>query len=67
MTTIPNEHERWLSDRQAAERLGIHRKSVWQWVREGRFPAPVKLSAHTTRWRLSEIEAWERARASEAA
>jgi predicted DNA-binding transcriptional regulator AlpA len=66
MTTIPNENERWISDRQVGERLGIHRKSVWQWVKEGSFPAPVKLSRSVTRWRLSDVTAWEAKREKEA-
>ena len=47
------------SDRQLGERYGVHPKTIWSWHRQGRFPHPVKLSPNCTRWRSSDIEAWE--------
>ena len=52
----------WLTDREIAVRLGIARPTVWGWVKKGRFPAPYKISENTSRWKLSEVEAWEQAR-----
>lgn len=52
----------YLTDRQVAARLGIHRSTVWRWAAVGLFPVPVKLAGGTTRWRLSAIEGWERHR-----
>lgn len=49
----------YISDRKVAERYGVTRQTVWRWVRTGDFPAPVSLSPGCTRWRLSEVEAWE--------
>ena len=50
----------WLSDLQVAARFGITRTTVWRWVKsDPSFPRPVSLSPGCTRWRLSEIEAWE--------
>nr|WP_186122885.1 AlpA family phage regulatory protein [Burkholderia gladioli] len=37
--------------------------TVWRKVREGTFPAPVKLSAGVTAWKLSDIQEWQRAQA----
>ena len=55
--------ETFLSDKQVAERYNIHRLTVRRWVREDEtFPAPYKLSASCTRWKLSDLEAWEQAR-----
>lgn len=31
--------------------------SIWRWVKEGKFPAPVKVGRRSF-WRASEIEAW---------
>lgn len=31
--------------------------SLWRWVRDGRFPAPVKMSGRNY-WRRDEIDAW---------
>lgn len=52
--------ETFLSDRQVAARYGVHHLTPRRWVCEDpSFPRPVKLSPGCTRWKLSEIEAWE--------
>ncbi|MCE8556358.1 AlpA family phage regulatory protein [Ruegeria pomeroyi] len=52
----------FLSDLQLAQRYSVHRTTPWRWVKsEPGFPKPVVLSPGCTRWRLSEIEAWEKA------
>ncbi|MBM4230765.1 MAG: AlpA family phage regulatory protein [Gammaproteobacteria bacterium] len=43
-------------------RYQISANTVWRWVREGRFPKPVKLGPGVTAWRLSDLERWERER-----
>lgn len=53
----------YLSDKQTAARYSVKRCSIWRWLREGDFPPPVKLSGGCTRWRLSDLEAWEVERA----
>lgn len=30
--------------------------TVWRWVSEGKFPAPLKLGANTTVWDLDQVE-----------
>lgn len=32
--------------------------TVWRWVREGKFPAPFKLSDGITVWKLEDVEAF---------
>ena len=49
----------YLSVDQVAARLGVSRDTIWRWKRNGSFPKAMKLSGRTTRWRLSDIEAWE--------
>lgn len=41
-------------------RLGMHRNTIANWVRDGRFPAPHYI-AEQRRWFLHEIVAWEQA------
>jgi prophage regulatory protein len=48
-------------------RLPVHRNTLWRWVREGKFPPPVKLGENTTAWRLEDVEAWEQSRQEVAA
>ena len=48
----------FLSDKDLANRYSIHRVTPWRWVRDGKLPAPIKING-STRWKLSDIEAWE--------
>ena len=56
--------ETFLSDLQVARRYGVHRSTPWRWAKaDPTFPKPVRLSPQCSRWKLSEIEAWEAHRA----
>lgn len=60
--------ETYLTDAQLSARYGVHRATPWRWAKaDPSFPKPVKLSPQCSRWKLSEIEAWEANRASAAA
>ena len=49
----------YLSDKQIAEKFGVHRTTIWRWVKEGGFPKPLKLSVGCTRWPEKSIQDWE--------
>ena len=52
--------ETFLRDTDLALRYGVARNTVWRWQRErSDMPRAVRFSAGCTRWRLSDIEAWE--------
>lgn len=52
--------QQYLSDHEVAERFSTSRATVWRWVqRNPSFPRPVKISAGTTRWRLSDLVRFE--------
>lgn len=54
----------YLSDIQLADRYGVHRSTPWRWAKvDSSFPRPVTLTPGCTRWKLSELEAWESAKA----
>lgn len=58
----------YVKDSQLAKRFGVHRSCIWRWLdTDPSFPRPIKLSPGCTRWRLSDIERWEAARAASAA
>lgn len=48
----------YLRDKQVAEMLTIGRSSVWRMAKEGKLPAPFKMSERVTVWKLSDIEAF---------
>lgn len=50
----------FLTDRDLAARLNVSRSFVWKLHSQGRLPMPIKLG-RACRWRLADIEAWERA------
>ena len=57
--------ETYLSDIQLAKHYGVHRSTIWRWVNvDLHFPTPVNISPGCTRWKASEIEAWETAKAT---
>ena len=37
--------------------LPVSEKTIWTWVREGKFPSPIRLNGRTV-WDLSIVEAW---------
>lgn len=37
--------------------LPVSEKTIWTWVRDGKFPKPLRLNGRTI-WRMSEIELW---------
>ena len=50
----------YLSDIHTSKRYGVSRATVWRWAQHqtNDFPKPHKING-ATRWKLSEIEAWE--------
>ncbi|MCE8520825.1 AlpA family transcriptional regulator [Ruegeria pomeroyi] len=39
-------------------RLGLSRSTIYDWMKEGKFPAPIALGKRMVGWRESDIEAW---------
>lgn len=59
--------EVYVTDAQVAARYGVHRATPWRWAKvDPSFPKPVNLTPGCTRWRLSDVEAWEKSRAQAA-
>ncbi|KHF24517.1 transcriptional regulator [Solemya velum gill symbiont] len=56
----------YIDDKQVAERYKIGRSTVWQWVKDGLLPSPVKFGQRVTRWDSDDLDAHD-AKAKEAA
>jgi len=41
--------------RALIERISVSKSTIWAWVHQGKFPAPVKLSDRVTAWRAADI------------
>lgn len=38
--------------------IGIGKSTLWRWIREGRFPKPVRLGANCVAWRADDVNQW---------
>lgn len=38
--------------------LSMGKSTIWAWVKEGKFPKPIKISPRMTVWSSADIEAW---------
>jgi excisionase family DNA binding protein len=45
-----------------AEQVGVSRKTILNWVRDGKFPQPIRCGRRTLRYDRDEVAAWLRAR-----
>jgi prophage regulatory protein len=47
-------------------RCGLARSTIYDWIKAGAFPKPVRLGQRSVGWRESEIRAWIEARETQA-
>jgi predicted DNA-binding transcriptional regulator AlpA len=53
----------YAQDRDVGARYGVHHSVIWRWVQsDPAFPRPVALSPGTKRWRIADLENWERSK-----
>ena len=53
--------EKILRIKDVAQVVGLGKTTIWQRIREGQFPRPVKLGGRDSRavgWRQGDIERW---------
>jgi prophage regulatory protein len=60
MTHQLTDNNHFYSDRNLASRYKVSRATILRWASSGNLPNPCKLSENCTRWRSSDIEAWEK-------
>lgn len=46
---------------------GLSRSTIYQWMKDGKFPQPVALGTRIVAWRESDIEGWLESRETRAA
>ncbi len=50
------------------EAVGVKKSTIYQWVKDGKFPSPLRLGTRSVGWRQSDVESWlaacERARSA---
>lgn len=45
-------------EKQVRQIIPISKATLWNWVKDGKFPAPIKLSENITVWRNRDVLAW---------
>ncbi len=58
----PQRIDRLLRRKEVESITGLARSTLYEVMKTGAFPAPVKLSARTVAWRESEVAEWVRSR-----
>ncbi|RYE41614.1 MAG: AlpA family phage regulatory protein [Hyphomicrobiales bacterium] len=53
----PTKPERLLREKEVLQRIPVSKSGWWRGVREGHFPAPIKIAPRVTCWRESDIDA----------
>jgi prophage regulatory protein len=65
MLTVRSDIDSFLRVSDVIVLVPVGRSTLWSWVRRGKFPRPIKLSARTTAWRRRDVVAWLNARVAE--
>ena len=50
--------EKFLRLPQVMEAVGLKKSSIWNGVKEGKFPKQIKLSPKVSVWKKSDIDNW---------
>lgn len=53
--------------RDVEARTGLARSTIYDWMKRGDFPQPVKLGARLVAWREADVNAWLESRKTRAA
>ena len=48
----------FLRIKDVMKKTGIARSTIWLWVKEDKFPKPIKLSPRITVWSNEEVDKW---------
>lgn len=59
--------EKLLRRPEVEARTGLSRSTIYQWMKDGKFPQPVALGTRLVAWRASDVNAWLESRETRAA
>ena len=55
---MTQEVDRLLRLREVVSIVGVSRATLYEMIRRGEFPAPVRIGARAVGWRQSEVQRW---------
>ena len=44
--------------KEVVKKTSVGKSTIWAWVKDGKFPKPIKLSDRVSVWKESDIDAW---------
>lgn len=44
--------------KEVAKKTSAGKSTIWGWVKDGKFPKPIKLSDRISVWKESDIDEW---------
>lgn len=53
-----NKMQRFIRINDVMRKTGLAKSTIWLWVKEDKFPKPIKLSPRVTVWEELDIENW---------
>lgn len=66
-TTAASVQERLIRRPEVEARTGLSRSTLYDWMKRGEFPQPVKLGERLVAWRESDVTAWLESRETRSA
>ena len=58
MTTLHSQTKTLLKRQEIESEYKISCATIYRWIKEGRFPRPVRIGANMVRWKVSDVEVW---------
>ena len=50
--------KKFIRMREVLRIIPVSRSTIWRWVRDGQFPAPIKIGPRSTVWEFEKIMEW---------
>ncbi|SPL71081.1 helix-turn-helix transcriptional regulator [Acinetobacter stercoris] len=41
--------------------IGVSSQTLWRWIQQNRFPAPIRIGSNISVFKMSEVQAWMKA------
>lgn len=58
-SAVPSvQDDRLIDIEEVSNIVGMKRSAIYNRVRSGEMPSPIRLSGRCTRWKLSQVHAW---------
>lgn len=52
------EQDRLITIKDMCALINRNRRTLWSWVKNGKFPEPLRINGRTVGWRASSYQAW---------